>query len=442
MNPRIMTRMYGQAYGFNTDRRVKPVHFATGFFVALLGAQYEQQILNKTVAYSDSKTLHGDYELPNLHRLLLSEDRISQEIDLEALQVLRKQLRSLSNNDGAVYPSYTGKAGFGCDYTSASGDVLTRTKDNDGFTGYFVYTVLNQSSAGQEILDTVRTWLGQDASTWRLAVQPLLEANRLEEDPQSRYEAKGFGDLDSRRLRRISKKMELQTLAVNQLCEGADQLMASETKLRVIIIGLCMWLFRYLVLEGLETPFVSGTLLVDMLGDSSSKMRAQSRWSFSRVREGLIDAFSRFESSGRFEGSEEAWSYIQRQLASRPKFEEFYRELGLRSGMAQPRANRISAKHFELQPETLRAAVMSVVTIDDGSVPITELLDRLFNTWGLCFGGRPLDDALLAKLGYTGLDQDQDLTPNTEALTTLLAELGLATRLSDGVVMCHAKDRF
>ncbi len=236
--------------------------------------------------------------------------------------------------------------------------------------------------------------------------------------------------------------MELQTIAVNQLCKGADQLMASETKLRVLIIGLSMWLFRYLVLEGLETPLVSGTLLVDMLGDSSSKMRAQSRWSFSRVREGLIDAFSRFESSGRFEGSEEAWSYIERQLASRPKFEEFYRELGLRSGLAQPRANRISAKHFELQPETLRAAVMSVITIDDGFVPITELLERLFNTWGLCFGGRPLDDALLAKLGYTGLDQDQDLTPNTEALTTLLAELGLATRLSDGVVMCHAKDRF
>jgi hypothetical protein len=154
--------------------------------------------------------------------------------------------------------------------------------------------------------------------------------------------------------------------------KGADQLMASENKLRVLIIGLCMWLFRYLVLEGLETPLVSGTLLVDMLGDSSSKMRAQSRWSFSRVREGLIDAFSHFESSGRFEGSEEAWSYIERQLASRPKFEEFYRELGLRSGLAQPRANRISAKHFELQPETLRAAVMSVVAIDDGFVPITE----------------------------------------------------------------------
>jgi hypothetical protein len=88
----------------------------------------------------------------------------------------------------------------------------------------------------------------------------------------------------------------------------------------------------------------------------------------------------------------------------------------------------------------LRVAVLSVLAIEEGMIPITELLERLYKTWGLCFGGRPEDAFLLEKIGYTALDQDQDLTPNTEALIALLRDLGLVTRFSDGLIMCHAKD--
>jgi hypothetical protein len=169
-------------------------------------------------------------------------------------------------------------------------------------------------------------------------------------------------------------------------------------------------------------------------------MRSQSRWSFSRLREGLVQAFARFNEEGRFSECEAAWKHIQDEMAGRPKFDEFFRELALRSGLAQPRASRISAKHFELQPETLRVAVLSVLSVEEGMIPITELLERLYKTWGLCFGGRPEDASLLEKIGYTALDQDQDLTPNTEALISLLRDLGLVTRFSDGLIMCHAKD--
>lgn len=442
MNPRSMTRLYGNAFGFNTDRRVKPVHFATGFFVALLGRQYEQQILNKTVAFSQTKTLEGDYSLSNLRNLLLREERISSDIDLSALHALRKQLRCLANNDDAVYPAYTGKAGFGCDYSTASADVLTKNKDNDGFSGLFVFSVLDQTPNGQAILGIARGWLGQKDTTWRSVVEPLLEGEAIDEDSVGRYENKGLGELTAKRLKRIAKLMAVQTEAVLTLCTNAEELMASETKLRVLIIGLCLWLFRYLVLEGFEKPHLAGIALVDMTGDSSSKMRSQSRWSFSRVREGLIEAFERFESTGRFADCEDAWKHVETKLAGRPKFEEFYRELGLRSGLAQPRSSRIAAKHFELQPETARVVVMSTLKVQEGLISFTSLLDRIFNTWGLCFGGRPNDGPILTGLGYTGLDQDQDLTPNAEALTSLLSDLGLATRFSDGLVMCHAKDEF
>lgn len=437
-----MTRLYGEAFGFNTDRRVKPVHLATGFFVALLGRQYEQQILNKTVAFSDMKDLDGDYSLPNLHRLLLSEERISSDVDVASLQVLRKHIRCLANNDDAVYPAYTGKAGFGCDYTGSSADVLTKTKDNDGFSGFFIFSVLDQTSEGKEVLETARNWLALNDSTWRSVMEPLLEATAVEEDTEVRYETKGFGEISSKRLKRVARKMALQTDALRTLCLNAEQLMASETKLRVLIVGLCLWLFRYLIIEGFQKPQATGVALVDMLGDSSSKMRSQSRWSFARLREGLVEAFTQFENQGRFQDCEDAWKHVQSQLGGRPKFEEFYRELTLRGGLAQPRSSRIAAKHFELQPETLRVIVMSVLSIETGMIPITELLDTMFQTWGFCFGGRPNDGSVLSALGYTGLDQDQDLTPNMEALICLLSDLGLATRFSDGLVMCHAKDAF
>ncbi len=126
----------------------------------------------------------------------------------------------------------------------------------------------------------------------------------------------------------------------------------------------------------------------------------------------------------------------------RPKFEEFYRELALRSGLAQPRASRVPAKHFEPQPDTLRVLALSVLPVADGFLPLPKLLDRLYAVWGLVFGGRPQDAELLGQLGYVGLDQDRDLTPNATALIELLSDLGLATQFSDGLVMCHSKPRF
>ena len=106
------------------------------------------------------------------------------------------------------------------------------------------------------------------------------------------------------------------------------------------------------------------------------------------------------------------------------------------------RASRIPAKHFEPQPDTLRVLTLSVLPAADGFLPLADLLDRLFDTWGITFGGRPEDADLLGRLGYVGLDQDRNLTPNATSLVNLLAELGLATRFSDGLVMCHSQPRF
>jgi hypothetical protein len=432
-----MSPFYGAAFGFNTDRRVKPVHFATGFFVALLGRSYRNEILNNVVAFSDGKDLTGNYALDNLHLVLTSSGNISDGVGKRDLHTLRKHLHCLANNDDAVFP----EGGFGCDYSTAAHDVLTRTKDNDGFAGFFTCSILEATDDGRFVLDYARRCLNAPNPTLRQIFQPLLDPEHTEEDSASRYAAR-FGALDARRVKSIARRAAKQTGAVRILCENADSLAATETKLRFLIVGLCLWLFHYLIDEAIGSSNEPVALLADVTGDSRSRMRGQSRWSYARLRETLIVGFKTFAENGRFEGCSETWDYVKEEQQGRPKFEEFYRELSLRSGLAQPRASRVPAKHFEPQPDTLRVLVLSVLPATEGFLPITTLLDRLFAVWGLVFGGRAQDADFLGRLGYVGLDQDRDLAPNAAALIDLLSDLGLATRFSDGLVMGHSEPRF
>jgi hypothetical protein len=254
--------------------------------------------------------------------------------------------------------------------------------------------------------------------------------------------ANKLGELDARRIKRIAKQMMAQTGALARLCRNAEALTASETRLRFLVVGLCLWLFRYLVVEGVVGGKDSFVLLADAMGDASSRMRAQSRGSYAQLREALVASFASFAEAGRFAECEDAWEYVKDTLGGRPKFEEFFGTIALRSGLAQPRASRVAAKHFEPQPDTLRVLVLSVLPHDEDMLALTELLERLYGTWGVVYGGRPDDARLLGDLGYAGLDQDHDLTPNVNGLVSLLAELGLATRFSDGLVMCHSLPRF
>lgn len=436
-----MAPLYGAAFGFNTDRRVKPVHFATGFFVALFGRQNRTELLNYLVAVTDGRTPAESYLLPKLHESLTAEAKISSAVDQQSLHVLRKHLRCIASNDEAVYPIYGGAKEFGCDYTTASHDILTSTRDNDGFAGFFVHSVLAGSEDGQKVLELARAWMMNNEAPLREIFRPLLSEDFKDADPASKYTSR-FGELSAKRVKKVSQRMRAQTLAIRTLCENADQLVASETKIRFLIIGLCVWLFRYLVGEALDAKAQQAIFLADVTGDSASRMRAQSRWSYARTRETIGSAFSRFAEEGRFDECDKAWAYAKKHLNGRPKFEEFYRELAVRSGLAQPRASRVPAKHFEPQPDTLRVLLLSVLPVADGMVNLEDALNRLHATWNIVFGGRDGDVELLADLGYTGLDQDRDIGPNTAALIEFLSDLGLATKFSDGLVMCHSVPSF
>jgi hypothetical protein len=87
-----MTPLYGAAFGFNTHRRIKPVHLATGFFVAVLGKKCAGVLLNNVVAFADGKELTGNYALENLHPELTRLKRIGSSLSPRDLHTLRKHL--------------------------------------------------------------------------------------------------------------------------------------------------------------------------------------------------------------------------------------------------------------------------------------------------------------------------------------------------------------
>ncbi|HUY91797.1 MAG TPA: hypothetical protein VMV10_23850 [Pirellulales bacterium] len=428
-------QIYGCAFGFNTERRIKPIHFASGFFLALTNRYYQLETLNKTVATSSNKEMKEDYATPGLRELLLANGCVCADFSVESVHNMRGHLQPVADNDEAVYPAFRPYSGFGNDYSLVSSRLLTNHKRNDGYAGLFVSLVLQQSDAGKRVAEMALQWLESDRSALYRLFRPLIDDEDEAEscDEKESHEIR-FGELKTTRLKRVSRMMVDQTSALECLCRNLERLVAPETRLRGLTIALLIWLVQYLIREG-QGKKSSPLLLMDFLGRRQSRLRSQSRWCFTRTTEDLLQSFARFDAEGRFDECHSEYEALTANSASKfPPLQEVLRELSLRSGLAQPRANNIP-KHFELQPDTLRVLVLSMMPYGEVR-SLAELATQLYMVWGIVIGANADDSARLASNGYAGLDQSEDLTPNVEAFVRLLKELGLAINPADGLVLC------
>jgi hypothetical protein len=115
---------------------------------------------------------------------------------------------------------------------------------------------------------------------------------------------------------------------------------------------------------------------------------------------------------------------------------EHYLELAVRMGLAQPRSGS-TYKHFELQPDTLRTLLLSIVP--PGAVEeISTVAPRLRETWGLVFGGCPDDRSYLRDDGYSGIDEEDLFTIDRAGFIELGKKLNMASEPSDGLVLFAA----
>lgn len=419
--------------------RMKPVHFAAGFFLSVAGGRYELESLNKAAVIKHKTGLRDDYTHENLLVALKEEGLLDASVKESELKALRLQLNGVVGNDDAIYGSFRPyKKPPGVAYTMVSDRLLYDHEPLDGYSGHFVHSVLNATSDGEGVVGFAKQCLDNHSSTLERFVAPLVDADEPRDDWNCRYEER-FGKL--RHLKRWAALMGPQTKALATLCRNLESGVSHSTKLRCLVMGLCSWLFIYLHKRAAKAHGLKGEtplLLMDFLGNTNARLRATSRFCFSRQRGLVFESYRALRNAGevRFDDAD----FIGKSAAGgQPDFkflEEHYSDLAVRIGFAQPRAHQARRKHFELQPDTARMLLLSVITADDPLLTFENVAAALRDVWGISFGGCEDDLNVLRNNGYDGLDDDVDLEPNREAFVRLLKRLNLAAEPSDGLVLC------
>jgi hypothetical protein len=424
-----------QAMGFEPFR-MKPVHFATGFFLSVAGAHYTLETLNKLSVIKHKTGLRKEYAPENLLHALQDSEVVEHDITEAELRLLRMQINGVMDNDSAVFAAFKPyKKPFGNDYTLVSDRFLTSEARLDGYSGHFIHRVLDTTTEGRAVTEFARHCIEHHSSPIEQLVAPLLDSEDLRVEWDNPYPQK-FGTLSDERLAGAADLMSRQTAAVSKLCRNLECGVSHQTKLRGLIMGLCSWLFIYLqktARRAKGTEAKTPILFCDFLGGKNERVRSLSRICFARQRQLVFESYRAMWARHALECTEEDFEAV---AEGRFKFlDEHFSDLAIRIGFAQPRAHQARRKHFELQPDTARLLCSSILGADD-VLRFEQLAAELRATWGVCVGACDDDLAVLRADGYEGLDDDDDLGPNRDALISLFKTLNLATEPSDGLVLC------
>ena len=239
-----------------------------------------------------------------------------------------------------------------------------------------------------------------------------------------------YGEIEPERLARIGSGMEDCTIAVGRLAANLERLQ-SNYSMRYMVLGLCCWLFAYMMRQGSDSPL----LLIDALQGSNPRIRAQSRATYTRALDLFSSSYDRaFENDNGSAIQEDDWTVFASSAEARQVLDEHFRDLGVRIGIVQPRSAVAKHKHVELQADTLRVLAYSLLEKDQ-VMTLPEFAAQLRTTWSVVVGSHAADGDNLRANRFGPLDQDEDLLPNATAFQALLVRLGLAVEPSDGLTL-------
>lgn len=220
------------------------------------------------------------------------------------------------------------------------------------------------------------------------------------------------------------------TVAVDRLAKNLKRL-ESNYSMRYLVIGLCCWLFAYLMRIGKTSPL----LLVDAQQGNNPRIRNQSRASYARALDQFSSSYERTFRDGNVVGiSNNDWNVFAKSANVQKELDDHFRDLGVRIGVVQPRSPVAKHKHIELQADTLRVLAYSLLKKDQ-VITLPEFAKELKETWSVVVGARAEDGDELRENRFGPLDQDEDLLPNKMAFQALLIRLGLAVEPSDGLTL-------
>lgn len=426
-----------EAFGYE-PLRMKPAHFASGFFISLTDEVYSDELLNKVAVIKANKGLQGDYSPEAIVERLRSDSLISDSVTQAEVEMLRVQVNGVVNNDAAMFPAFSPYRPKGNDYTFVSRRVLTKANRTDGYAGHFVATILAATETGRTVLGFARRVADEPPGTLVRFVNPLLAGRQPERSGLAEKYEGNYGELEARRINQVAAIMKPQSEALARLCANLVDY-SHYRRIRYLILGLLAWLMAYL-LKTASVRTADPVLLFDFVGGSDGPIRSQSQTCYSRLRETLRRAYQDLASADRFSVNpieQRVFARANRNEDGDFRFlEEHFGDLALRMGYAQPRASRVPQKHLELQPDTLRALMLSILDHDAHSaIRLDKACERLRDTWSILVGGDGTDAERLRKQGYFGFDEVA-LRRNAAAFAERLKSLNLAAEPSDGLILC------
>lgn len=425
-----------QAFGYHLDA-IKPVHLANGYFLALTGKHYRLELLNKLAVVSNKKGLTGEYHTEGLREALADRGLLDDSVAKEQLNLLRAQANAIVANDDAVYAAFDDYKAFGNDYTISSPELLCDLKRKDGYAGWFIHSVFALTDEGRRINELSKLRFEEPGDFLTRLFRPVLDAGDTALNWEG-FEGGSSECFDTSRLQQVADLMRPQTAAILRLVETIGQVESRYAFLRQLVTVLGVWLLKYLIqsstaIAGIEQDSL---LFADFTGGQSPKCRSRSVHCFSRHRELVYKSFISLQEQGVISS---LGDYVNAQTGriDLKDVERHFQDLAVRIGLVQPRASTVRAKHYEPQPDTIRALVASVISSTEGPVIFSEVATRIREVWGISFGGCPDDGGRLAQDGIVGLDEDDDLRLNRARFVGHLKSLGLAFEPSDGLVLCE-----
>ena len=184
--------------------RMKPAHFASGFFISLTDKVYADELLNKVAVIKANKGLQGGYTPEEVVDRLRSDSLIADAMSQADVELLRVQVNGVVNNDAAMFPAFNPYRPKGNDYTFISPRLLTKANRTDGYAGHFMATILAATESGGAVLEFARHVADEEPGTLERFVSPLLADNDAEgSEIAEKYEVH-YGKLEPARIDRVA----------------------------------------------------------------------------------------------------------------------------------------------------------------------------------------------------------------------------------------------
>lgn len=408
--------------------KIKPVHLATGVFVARQNGFRQLKRLNR-VAMHQLKVqksgphrgrVHPDdpYTSEKVFEELQQADILSSRLTREQFEVVRRALHQFLANDQAAFHCYSPHKPFGNDYSTCDRRLVTMDQSHptDGGLGVVLASVLASSAAGRTVLEGIDTFLDEPSAAGDLAA-PFLDPDEPTARQVALPETEDLADL-----------MVQQTEALSNLASRLKDNFTPETQARLLILGLSLWVLSATLKWseracGTQTPRL---LLADFTQRPRRPLRRASWISVVQARRQLGDYVSFCRQSNPPVGDPGNWG-------------EMFDYLGKRCGLIQPRSDTSRGRRYvEPMSDTIRVLVMSCFREGDTLLPFPKLAQRMRQTWSIVIGAEPDDPDRIREAGFGNLQEDDDLAANVTAFRERLEELQLATRLSDGEHRCAA----